>query len=234
MRDLSLAFIGIYLISWHNQHVLVRVLQGQRLPFLPWSGMVPSLRPARRWLWGQIAVMLLFWHFFPNLSILAIAVLLVELLAAARADRAKGIVPDGIVLASILLGIAFASLGAPGLATIYILLPSTAWTQVLAGAMALFLASASLLWLALLFEAVTGREGLGLGDVKLAGVIGLFLGWDGAMRSLFYAAILALLLALLRSTAGRRSLPFGRPQPFAPAMAMGTLLHCILLPHFIF
>src|SRR4029077_17612040 len=58
-----------------------------------------------------------------------------------------------------------------------------------------------------------GEEGMGLGDVKMLGMIGAFLGWKGVVVALFSASLLGALvgIALLgRSRAGLKTkLPFG-------------------------
>ncbi|MDR3117512.1 MAG: A24 family peptidase [Puniceicoccales bacterium] len=226
--------LGAYLFAWQVQRGQLQLLQGQRLPLLPWRWNPIPLRASRVWVLGQVALALLLWHFFPDPGPLALAALTVLLLVAARLDSARGVIPDGIVLFGIGVGLAFSTVGAPGLASAYVLLPGEVETRVLAAAMALLLSSGSLLWLALLFEAATGREGLGFGDVKLAGMLGVFLGWGGALHSLFYAAWLALLWTCLRRIVGRVPLTFGRPLPFAPAIAAGALLHCLLSLRFSF
>ena len=59
----------------------------------------------------------------------------------------------------------------------------------------------------------TRRAGMGLGDVKLAGAIGLFLGLQAAIAALVLAFLIGALLALPVLAAGRRgrrdALPFG-------------------------
>ncbi len=70
-----------------------------------------------------------------------------------------------------------------------------------------------------------GREGLGLGDVKLAGVAGAWTGWQGLPDVVLLAAILALaliaathLIAKAR-TAERRELTLSHRVPFGVTLA---------------
>lgn len=72
------------------------------------------------------------------------------------------------------------------------------------------------------YRRLRGRHGLGLGDVKLAAVAGLWLGWLLVPIAVEIAALAALSAALLAAAAARRSplgsdrLPFGLF--FAPAI----------------
>lgn len=70
-----------------------------------------------------------------------------------------------------------------------------------------------------------GRVGIGMGDVKLAGVLGLYFGWS-ALWILYLAAVLG-------SLAGIAGLCTGRVHrttqlPFAALIALGALLHLVL------
>ena len=66
---------------------------------------------------------------------------------------------------------------------------------------------------------MTGREGMGGGDIKLLAMIGAMIGWQGILLTLFAASAigtLAGLLLMLRSGKGMKlAIPFG------PFLAMG-------------
>lgn len=66
--------------------------------------------------------------------------------------------------------------------------------------------------------AIAARGGLGAGDVKLAGVLGLALGWDGwhslvagAVVGLAYGAVVGTILIVLGKATRRTPVPFGPP-----------------------
>ncbi|MDX1681010.1 MAG: prepilin peptidase [Akkermansiaceae bacterium] len=61
------------------------------------------------------------------------------------------------------------------------------------------------------------REAMGFGDVHLMGMIGAFLGWGGAIYTLFAASLLALLAAIIYRVG------FGRNLPFGPYLAMAAI-----------
>jgi len=74
-------------------------------------------------------------------------------------------------------------------------------------------------------------DGLGLGDVKLAGVLGALLGWFGWYQAFLgllsgfaIGAVVSLLLLVLRRVQRGGSIPLG------PAMLAGAYLWCLLSP----
>jgi leader peptidase (prepilin peptidase)/N-methyltransferase len=102
-------------------------------------------------------------------------------------------------------------------------LPDGNWDALLRaglGAVALF---AGYLALALI-----SPQGLGLGDVKLAGLLGLYLGWigwsavfSGAIAGFAIQALLALVLLAGRRIGLRGELPFGPAMLLGAAVAIG-------------
>lgn len=71
---------------------------------------------------------------------------------------------------------------------------------------------------AFLFEKITGKEGLGGGDIKLAGVAGLLLGWERLLLSLLVATIPAAIVMLIKK---RGSEGEDKAFPFAPFLVVG-------------
>jgi leader peptidase (prepilin peptidase)/N-methyltransferase len=74
----------------------------------------------------------------------------------------------------------------------------------------------------LLLGALTGRDGMGMGDVKLAALMGLYLGAAVAasLAVAFAAGAVAGLVLLLRHGAAARK----RAIPFAPFLALGGIV----------
>jgi leader peptidase (prepilin peptidase)/N-methyltransferase len=69
--------------------------------------------------------------------------------------------------------------------------------------------------------------GLGIGDVKLLGMVGAFLGPAGAVQTILLASLLGLPLGLwLARRSGGMAAPFG----FAPAIAVAALAVAVLAP----
>ena len=68
---------------------------------------------------------------------------------------------------------------------------------------------AALSLLALSYRLARGREGLGQGDPKLLGAIGLWLGWVPLAPLLALAAALGITVALARGLSSKDAMPFG-------------------------
>jgi leader peptidase (prepilin peptidase)/N-methyltransferase len=88
--------------------------------------------------------------------------------------------------------------------------------------LAAFVDAGVILLIVVASEWILKRQGMGMGDVKLAAMIGAFLGWPVGPVALYLGflagGLVAVLLLLLR-VRGRRD-----PIPFGPALAAGALL----------
>jgi leader peptidase (prepilin peptidase)/N-methyltransferase len=133
------------------------------------------------------------------------------LVAVTFIDLDWKIIPDVITLPGVALGLgavvavhlaARAGLDPPSL----VVNPSRALGGAVFGASALWI-------VALAYRRVTGIEGLGFGDVKLAGLLGAFLGSAGVFLTILLAAAAGSLVGLALIAAGRgtsrTALPFG-------------------------
>jgi leader peptidase (prepilin peptidase)/N-methyltransferase len=130
----------------------------------------------------------------------AVAVLFACLmLVLALIDYDHMILPDRITLPG----------AAVGIATQFVA-PLVGWMPAVIGAL---LGAGILLAVWGLWLVVRREEGMGLGDVKMLGLIGAFLGWQGVLVTLFFGALSGSIvgLALMRwgSLDMRSKLPFG-------------------------
>lgn len=82
-----------------------------------------------------------------------------------------------------------------------------------------------LLWaFAWSYEKLRGREGMGLGDVKLLAMIGGLLGWEATLFSLFAGSMVGSVYGLATMlVGGERKLDL--ELPFGPFLAFGALLY---------
>jgi leader peptidase (prepilin peptidase)/N-methyltransferase len=136
------------------------------------------------------------------------AVLCALAIALATIDVEHLLLPDAITFTGMVLGLALQ----PWIRGVTIL---EALLGLVLGAGGLFLLAEAWLWL-------RGEEGLGLGDAKLLGMFGAFLGWQGAVATLVLGSIAG-------ATVGLGMLLFGRAEaktrlPFGLFLSAGALL----------
>jgi leader peptidase (prepilin peptidase)/N-methyltransferase len=144
-------------------------------------------------------------------SLAVIAVIIVVI------DRRAFIIPDPLNLAAFLIGFTAAVLSAPGE-------PEAAIGSALLRAAVMFLA---FFVFRVGYRRLRGVQGLGMGDVKLAAVAGVWLDWVDLPVAVDVAAVAALGAALLRRWRGedlnmQAKLPFGAF--LAPAIWLCWLL----------
>jgi len=83
--------------------------------------------------------------------------------------------------------------------------------------------------LLLLGVRVAFRGRLGLGDVKLAALIGFLLGFPGFLLAVFLGSAVGVFFVLLRQAVA--GIPRGRCIAFAPFLVPGAVAAFLLLPH---
>ncbi|MEH3038965.1 MAG: prepilin peptidase [Sphingomonas paucimobilis] len=154
-----------------------------------------------------------------------------ELLGAAIGIAAGLVAPGGQGVAGAACGWLLLALGAIDLAAFWLpdVLTASLAAVALLGGIAGFgpdldarmiggVAGVGVLWLvAELYRRLRGRVGLGGGDPKLFGAIGLWLGWRALPQVLLIAALAGLAIVLVMALAGRRMTATDR-------LPLGTLL----------
>jgi len=144
-------------------------------------------------------------------------------IAIAAVDARHFIIPDELSAAGFALALINAALTAP----------AGVWEAI--GVAALRAMVLGLLFYALraLYRGLRGREGIGLGDVKLAAVAGAWLDWLTLPIAVEIAALAALAAIGIRHYAGGRPLDVTLKFPFglflAPSIWLGWLLEVTLL-----
>jgi leader peptidase (prepilin peptidase)/N-methyltransferase len=151
-------------------------------------------------------------HFPPGKALVGMLFLSI-LIAATFIDLDHLIIPDVFTIGGGLIGLLL-SLCVPSLheppSGIYLLDSLRAGTASLQG---LLVGSGIVLWIALLAEVVLKKEAMGFGDVKFAGAIGAFCGWQGAAFAVFGGAVVGTIWFVV--AIGWQKLA-GRPAPVAP------------------
>jgi leader peptidase (prepilin peptidase)/N-methyltransferase len=162
---------------------------------------------------GGVALAL-FLKFGLSPSFFAYFVLSAALIVISFIDLQHRIIPDLISLPGIVVGFLLALFGP--LATV-----KDSLIGILAGGGSLYL-------VAFVYEALTKREGMGGGDVKLLAMIGAWLGWKAILFTLFFASLSGTFigggLMLLKGEGRLYAIPFG------PFLAFSGLAYVFLGP----
>jgi leader peptidase (prepilin peptidase)/N-methyltransferase len=165
---------------------------------------------------GAFAVALLL-KFGLTVSFFAFFAFTAALLVITFIDLDHRIIPDVISIPGIPVGFG-----------ISFFLRDPSWTESLIGILA---GGGSLYLVATVYEALTKREGMGGGDVKLLAMIGAWLGWKGVLFTLFFASLSGTVMgggAMLAMREGRHyAIPFG------PFLAFGALAYLFFGPQLI-
>lgn len=159
---------------------------------------------------GGLFVLLL-WRFGPQPFVLVLLLFAAALVTITFIDLDHQIIPDVISLPGIVVGILCS-----------FLLPWVSWSDSLLG---ILLGGGSLYLVAAGYSLLSGKEGMGGGDIKLLAMIGAFLGWKAILPIVFFSSVLGTLvgvpLMLVKKADGKLAIPFG---PFLSAGALIYLL----------
>ena len=159
----------------------------------------------------------LFLKFGFSLSFFAYFVLSAALIVISFIDLDHRIIPDLISLPGIAVGVLLAFFGP--LATV-----KESLIGLLAGGGSLYL-------VAFAYEALTKREGMGGGDVKLLAMIGAWLGWKAILFTLFFASLSGTFIGgvvmLIQKEGRLYAIPFG------PFLAFSGLAYVFFGPELI-
>jgi leader peptidase (prepilin peptidase) / N-methyltransferase len=150
------------------------------------------------------------------------ALLAALMLAIAVTDFRRYTIPNELTAAAVALGLLRAGLVGP----------DADWNAVLQAAVRAAAITLPLLALMLGYRRWRGRDGLGLGDVKLSAVAGVWLGLATIFAVIELAALAALAAYLIASKARQRPLNATAFLPFgsflAPAIWLGWLAEALL------
>jgi prepilin signal peptidase PulO-like enzyme (type II secretory pathway) len=126
--------------------------------------------------------------------------------------------PDALTFTVMLFGVIMVALTRPDL-----------WLHHLLGAVIGYLA---LVGLEIAYKRLRGRDGLGRGDAKLLGAIGMWVAWPGLAPALLVASVAGLLAALLAALIGKRGLSGETQMAFGPWIALGGWIVWLAGPRF--
>ena len=122
-------------------------------------------------------------------------------------DLEHQILPNSITLPGTVIGVLFSLIGPPG------------WRASLLGVL---LGGGVLYAIAWGYYAVRREEGLGMGDVKMLGMIGAFLGWQAVLLTLVLASLSGAVIGVAMISLQRGSMKYALP--FGTFLAIGALV----------
>jgi leader peptidase (prepilin peptidase) / N-methyltransferase len=157
-----------------------------------------------------IAAMVAVWRWGTTIEAAIAFAFVAALIVVTFIDLDHQIIPDVISLPGIVVGLVLSLVRhPPGFESAFI---------------GTLLGGGLLYAVAFTYERITGREGMGGGDIKLLAMIGAFLGWRGIPVTLLLASlsgsIVGVTLMLTRGADSRVPIPFG---PFLAAGAVCSL-----------
>lgn len=98
--------------------------------------------------------------------------------------------------------------------------PTVSWH---ASALGVLAGGGSLFAVAWAYQLITGREGMGGGDIKLLAMIGAMIGWQGILFTLFAASAIGTAVGLLAMVQSGKGLRLA--VPFGPFLATGAVIY---------
>jgi leader peptidase (prepilin peptidase)/N-methyltransferase len=156
-----------------------------------------------------ILALLLFLHFGPTLAFAALFLLCSALVVITFIDIEHQIIPDEISLPGIVVGFLFS-----------FFIKGHGWLDSLLG---ILLGGGTLLLVAYGYHRLTGKEGMGGGDIKLLAMMGAFLGWKAVPFIIFASSLIGSIfgvsIMLLQKKDSKLAIPFG------PYLAFGAALY---------
>ncbi|MCS7316070.1 MAG: prepilin peptidase [Bryobacterales bacterium] len=161
-----------------------------------------------------VAAALAFAPFLEAIKFMIFSALTVGLIVT---DLESRILPDEFTLGGAVLGVALAPLAPMQAFLILLFAPlqwGARWLSLGEAVLGALIAPGLLFAMAALYEKVRKREGMGLGDVKMAAMLGAFLGLQGALLALLIGSLLGSVVGLLYIKARHKKvseyeLPFG-------------------------
>jgi leader peptidase (prepilin peptidase) / N-methyltransferase len=156
-----------------------------------------------------VLTLLLFLKFGPTPLFLVLFVFCCAMVVITFIDLEHQIIPDVISLPGIIAGFICS-----------FFLPEHGWLNSLLGILA---GGGSLYLVASSYHLLTGKEGMGGGDIKLLAMMGAFFGWKSVPFIIFVSSlagsVIGITVMLIRKKDAKFAIPFG------PFLALGAILY---------
>jgi leader peptidase (prepilin peptidase) / N-methyltransferase len=109
-----------------------------------------------------------------------------------------------------------------------ILFTPLSWKAALLGVVS---GGGSLFIVAWTYQRITGKEGMGGGDIKLLSMIGALLGWKGVCFTLFFSSAAGTLVGIVLMTRSKKGIKLAIP--FGPFLSLGGIVYIFFGPQLI-
>ena len=139
-------------------------------------------------------------------------VFIAALIVVAFIDLDHRIIPDVITLP-----------GIPIFFCLSFLLPEGNWVNSVLGILA---GGGSLLTVAWAYALLTGKEGMGGGDIKLLAMAGALVGWQGVLFTIFVSSASGAFIGIILMLRTRKGLKLA--VPFGPFISLGAVVYIFL------
>lgn len=155
-----------------------------------------------------VLTLFLFLRFGPTFAFAVLFLLCSALVVITFIDIEHQIIPDEISLSGIVVGFVLS-----------FFLKGHTWLNSLLG---ILLGGGSLLLVAYIYQRLTGKDGMGGGDIKLLAMMGAFLGWKSIPFIIFASSLVGSLVGitimLLKKKDSKLAIPFGPYLAFAAVL----------------
>lgn len=178
-------------------------------------------------------IFLALWQSFPPSIALCYIFLSALFIAGSFIDWQFKIIPDSLTVGGAVAGL-IAAVWVPALHGIAGQGINASFQSFGIAFQGLLIGSALVMWMAIAGEIAFKREAMGFGDVKLMGMIGAFLGWQGTVFSLFAGAFIGIFvvagLMLFELLRGKKENFLGREIPFGPMLCAAAFIYLWIKP----
>ena len=166
---------------------------------------------------NAVLYLLVYLKFGFTFSTLVYFIFVSMLIVVSFIDLDFRIIPDGLSLSGIVLGF---------LSSLFIL--KLTWLQSLLG---ILIGGGILLCVALIYEKITHKEGMGGGDVKLLAMIGAFTGWQGIPFVILVSSLVGAIVGIVFIVLTKKDTKFAIP--FGPFLSFAAILYIFFGPQLI-
>lgn len=155
---------------------------------------------------SALMLVLVYMKFGPTIEFFGYGYFCLALLVIFFTDIDKRIIPDRVIYPSLVLGLIFTALT----------------REIVSGLLGMVLGFCVLFFVGWLGRLIFKKEAMGGGDIKMAAVVGIFLGWKLLLVSLFLSVVLgAVVGAAIMALRGKKG---GSEIPFGSFIAVGSII----------